>query len=230
MGRASLAAGAGEHVAPPGRRAASPHRGRRRWPVRLRARLLQPRALPVRHALGPVGHRPRSARPAVTSSRNFFATNAAMRSFHEWCVTATGAQATLVEVDASLKEVGSTPLEEYFEQPSRRLAWNRRHSAGRIGRMVIHDRQGPSVPRRAAAGWALTRQRSRMVPPERQPLRRVAVSRRGSGTCTASRTPRPRAAGHSSGSPAAADGSVTIAPLPYGPALLFPHGGGCTPR
>ena len=66
VGRASLAAGAGAHVAPPGRRAASTHRGCRRRSVRLRARLLQPRPLPVRHA-HPAGWRsPRSARPAVT--------------------------------------------------------------------------------------------------------------------------------------------------------------------
>jgi len=156
-------------------------------------------------------------------SRNFFADGRGHAFVPRVVRNGDRSEATLVEVDASLKEVGSTPLKEYFEQapddshgivatqPDGSGGWY--FTTGK-GRLYHEEPQSAGPSRVGDLGW-FHPDGSRYV----ASLFRDAASGTLYGVANSP----------TSGSRAfewvarRTDGSVTIAPLPYGPALLFPH-------
>ncbi len=159
-------------------------------------------------------------------SRNFFADERGHAFVPRVVRNGDRSEATIVELDASLKEVGSTPLEEYFEhgpddshgivatQPDGSGGWY--FTTGK-GRLYHEEPQSAGPSRVGDLGW---------FHPDGS--RYVASLFRDAGSGTLYGVACPQTWGNRAFDWVArrTDGSVTIAPLPYGSALLFPHGVG----
>jgi hypothetical protein len=157
-------------------------------------------------------------------SRNFFADDRGHAFVPRVTRQGDRSDVALVEVDASLKEVGSTPLEEYFERDL-----NESH-----GIVAIHPD--------GSGGWYFTTGKGRLYHEESQPSGPARVSDLGwfhpdgsryvaslfrdasSGTLYGVASPSSWGSKTFEWVARRADGSVTIAPLPYGSSPSFPHG------